>query len=337
MYVSRAAFIHVTWRRWTQILVTGWPRPIGCLIFLGHFPQKSPIISGSFAGNDLQLRASYGSLPPWIVGCLSVHLIYASSLCILLIWLIRDSYMTWVMSYISVFLMYASSLCILCTRLSTHLPCVCVCVCDNLHLQGGLSVHILCTRLCVSYMTHSWLIYGMSQFIYLCVSYVRVSLRTFRVCVCVCVSRVCVCVCVCVCSVCVCVTTYIYRVVSLCTSYVRVSLCHIWHESCHISLYMSCTHHLTSSYLRISLRILRVRVTCESYVCVCVTTHIYRVVPLCIVSTHATWLIHASQTDVNMDESRMSRTSTGWSRCAYARISVCVPWRRRRSVRRSDR
>jgi len=49
-----------------SIAYTGWPKPRDCLIFAGHFPQKSPIISGSSAKHDLQLKASYGSLPPSI-------------------------------------------------------------------------------------------------------------------------------------------------------------------------------------------------------------------------------------------------------------------------------
>ena len=35
------------------VAAVGCRRPIGGLIVVGHFPQKSPIISGSFAENDL--------------------------------------------------------------------------------------------------------------------------------------------------------------------------------------------------------------------------------------------------------------------------------------------
>ena len=36
------------------------------LIFVSHFPQKTPVMSGSFTKSDLQIQASYGSSPPRI-------------------------------------------------------------------------------------------------------------------------------------------------------------------------------------------------------------------------------------------------------------------------------
>ena len=68
---------------------TGWRRPIWCLIIISHFLQKSPIISGSFAKNDPQLKASYDFTLKWCyklttnctgwrrpIGCLKLQVIF---------------------------------------------------------------------------------------------------------------------------------------------------------------------------------------------------------------------------------------------------------------------
>ena len=52
------------WKRATHLIDTGRRRLIGSLIFIGRFPQKWPMLCGSFVENDLQLRGCYESWPP---------------------------------------------------------------------------------------------------------------------------------------------------------------------------------------------------------------------------------------------------------------------------------
>ena len=64
-------------------LCTGWQRPTGCLIFTDHFPQKTRIISGSFAENTCNLRHTVHFRHPVCCSCLKD---ITKSACIAALW-----------------------------------------------------------------------------------------------------------------------------------------------------------------------------------------------------------------------------------------------------------
>jgi len=62
-YKDKASYGSESYHAYKWALKYTWCDHIGCSIFISHFLQKCPIIRGSFAETDLQIKASYASSP----------------------------------------------------------------------------------------------------------------------------------------------------------------------------------------------------------------------------------------------------------------------------------
>ena len=114
-------------------------RPPGCLIFTDHFPQKCPIISGSFAKSDLQLKATYESLRPCIASVASSD----AASCV----------HTYVYVYMRCVAVCCSMLQCVTEGLCGCCCCVCMCVCVCVCVLACVCVCVY-VRVCVCVCVH---------------------------------------------------------------------------------------------------------------------------------------------------------------------------------------